>query len=108
MPGQLTKHPEITPKVLRSASTQCGEGAPQDILTQCPADRFCKLPGGQLCVFGLPEASKMTQITALERQAIAPAAQAGAQPDQGSVGTEAFFAGAVIGIAYSRLRRGSH
>ena len=56
MPEQLTKHPEVTLKVLRSSGAKCAEGATQEILTQCPAQRFCKLPGGEICVFGLSEA----------------------------------------------------
>ena len=43
MPEQLTKHPEVTLEVLRSAGAKCGEGTQQSILTQCPAERFCKL-----------------------------------------------------------------
>ena len=69
MPEQLTKHPEVTLQVLRSAGAQCAQGAAQDILTRCPADRFCKLPGGELCVFGLSDASRMTQVSAEEWKA---------------------------------------
>ena len=75
MPEQLTKHPEVTIQVLRSAGARCGEGAPQDILKACPAARFCKLPGGEVCVYGLPEAMQMTQVAPAEwRALLAPAA----------------------------------
>jgi hypothetical protein len=70
MPEQLTKHPDVTLQVLRSAGAKCGEGAKQEILTQCPAARFCKLPGGELCVFGLSDASKMTQVSPAEWKAL--------------------------------------
>jgi hypothetical protein len=70
MPEQLTKHPDVTLQVLRSAGAQCGTGATQEILTACPAARFCKLPGGELCVYGLNEATRMTQISAGEWQAV--------------------------------------
>lgn len=70
MPEQLTKHPDVTLKVLRSAGAKCDEGAPQRILTQCPTHRFCKLPGGEICVYGLPEARNMTQISAADWQAV--------------------------------------
>lgn len=70
MPEQLSKHPEVTLDVLRSAGAACGTGAPQDILKACPAGRFCKLPGGEVCVYGLPEATQMTQITAAEWRAV--------------------------------------
>ena len=56
MPEQLTKHPEVTLQVLRSAGAQCGTGAPPTILKACPAERFCKLPGGDICVYGLADA----------------------------------------------------
>lgn len=70
MPEQLTKHPDVTLQVLRSGGAQCGAGAPQEILSACPAARFCKLPGGELCVYGLNEAPRMTQISAGEWQAV--------------------------------------
>ena len=72
MPEQLTKHPEVTLDVLRSAGLVCGErAAPQTILTQCPVDRFCKAPGGELCVYGLREASSMAQITKADWEGMA-------------------------------------
>jgi hypothetical protein len=70
VPEQLTKHPDVTLQVLRSGGAQCGAGAAQEILTACPAARFCKLPGGELCVYGLNEAPRMTQISAGEWQAV--------------------------------------
>ncbi len=83
MPEQLTKHPDVTLQVLRSGGAQCGAGAAQEILTACPAARFCKLPGGELCVYGLNEATRMTQISSSEWQTVlrsvaAPAAPASA------------------------------
>src|SRR3989442_14103290 len=69
MPEQLTKHPDVTLQVLRSAGAQCGAGATQDILKACPAERFCKLPGGEVCIYGLPEIAQMTQIGPSEWQA---------------------------------------
>lgn len=49
MPEQITKYPDVTLKVLKGAGAVCGEGAPQKILTQCPAERFCSLPTGEIC-----------------------------------------------------------
>lgn len=66
MPEQLTKHPEITLQVLRSAGASCAVGEKPEILVKCPAERFCKLPGGEICVYGLNDAAKMTQITAAD------------------------------------------
>lgn len=115
MPEQLTKHPEVTLEVLRSSGAKCGEGAPQDILTQCLAQRFCKLPGGEICVFGLPEASRMTQVTAAEWRALLPSTPSGT-PHTASLfagdvllgGGVGLLAGLAIGIAVSRLRRHHH
>jgi len=73
MPEQLTKHPDVTLQVLRSGGAKCGVGEGQEILTRCPAERFCKLPGGEVCVYGLPDAPRMTQITAADWQALAAA-----------------------------------
>jgi hypothetical protein len=112
MPEQLTKHPEVTLQVLRSAGARCGEGAPQEILTRCPAERFCKLPGGEVCVYGLPQASQMTQISAADWTALG--AQPPPQPPVQAPATGAdallgggigLLVGAVIGIAGSRLWR---
>lgn len=112
MPEQLTKHPDVTLQVLRSAGAQCAEGAPQEILTSCPAERFCKLPGGEICVFGLSDASKMTQITSAEWRALLPSALPESPPMSESFVGEALLsgglgllAGVAIGVAVSRLRR---
>lgn len=115
MPEQLTKHPEVTLQVLRSAGAQCAEGAPQDILTTCPAERFCKLPGGEICVFGLSDASKMTQITSAEWRALLPPALPESPSTSESLASEALLsgglgllAGVAIGLAVSYLRRRPH
>ena len=82
MPEQLTKHPQVTLQVLRSSGAKCAQGEAQDILTQCPAERFCKLPG-EICVFGLSDASRMTQITAAEWKALTPASDGLTRPSSG-------------------------
>jgi hypothetical protein len=112
MPEQLTKHPEVTLKVLRSSGAKCAEGARQEILTQCPAQRFCKLPGGEICVFGLSDASKMTQITSADWKALVqslPAAHVGSSESGGAdvllSSGSGLIAGAVMALAVSRLWR---
>ena len=80
MPEQLTKYPEATIQLLRSAGAKCGEGSVQEILTKCPANSFCKLPHGELCVYGLADASKMTQISTSELQALVPSPEAAPPP----------------------------
>jgi hypothetical protein len=53
-------------QVLKGAGAKCGEGAAQKILTQCPAARFCALPTGEICVYGIDEIPHMTQIDVRE------------------------------------------
>jgi len=115
MPEQLTKHPAVTLQVLRSAGAQCAEGAPQETLTTCPSERFCKLPGGEICVFGLSDASKMTQITSIEWRALLPSALPESPSTSESFTSESLLsgglgllAGVAIGLAVSRLRRRQH
>lgn len=102
MPEQLTKHPQVTLQVLRSAQAQCGEGASQDILRTCPAERFCKLPGGEICVYGVADAPQMTQFTAADWRQLVPLAAVGAAPaPQPLVAPPVLFAvaGLLIGVA---------
>ena len=115
MPEQLTKHPEVTLQVLRSAGARCAEGAPQDILTSCPTERFCKLPGGEICVYGLSDASKMTQITSTEWRAVLPSAMPESSSTSQPFMSEALLsgglgllAGVAIGLIVSHLRRRHH
>ena len=66
MPEQITKYPDVTLKVLAEAGALCGKGAEQKILTTCPRDRFCALSTGEICVYGIDEIPRMTQISAQE------------------------------------------
>ena len=78
MPEQISKYPEVTLKVLKGAGAVCGEGAEQKILTQCPAERFCALSTGEICVYGVEEIPQMTQITPMElARVVCPGAQQG-------------------------------
>jgi hypothetical protein len=70
MPELLSKHPEVTLQVLKSGGARCGEGVPPEVLKACPPAQFCKLPGGEVCVHGLADASRMTQITATDWRAV--------------------------------------
>ena len=74
MPEQITKHPDVTIQVLQSAGAKCGPGLQKQILTKCPADRFCALPGGEMCIYGTDQVAQMTQITPRE---LCPPARAG-------------------------------
>lgn len=66
MPEIITKYPDVTRQVLESAGAKCGAGEPQRILTQCPRERFCALPGGEICIYGLGDISAMTQVRKAE------------------------------------------
>ncbi len=113
MPEQLTKHPDVTLQVLRSAGARCGENEAQQILTTCPPERFCKLPGGEMCIYGLADAPRMTQISPAEWQAtfrslsLEPAAPKPAPPaSEGSLllGGGLLLAGVALGAVLSRWR----
>jgi len=107
MPEQISKYPDVTLQVLRGAGAACGEGAPQKILKQCPADRFCSLRTGEICVYGIRDIAQMTQITPRElAQVVCPRAQQGAVFSAGIWGVEAALLGAVFlsGIALGRYR----
>ena len=66
MPEQISKYPDVTLEVLKGAGARCGPGVEKKILTQCPDERFCALPTGEICVFGLEQIPQMTQITTRE------------------------------------------
>ena len=113
MPEQLTRHPEVPLEVLRSARPRCAEGAPQEILQQCPRERFCKLPGGELCVYGLPQAAQMTQVTRAEWQSllgtIAPSPAPPPWPALGATAALGLGVGALLtALVLRRRRRARH
>lgn len=66
MPEQITKYPEVTIEVLKGAGARCGVGVEQTILKKCPRDRFCALPTGEMCVYGITDIPQMTQISSRE------------------------------------------
>lgn len=63
MPEVITKYPETVVQVLRGPGAKCGPGQEQKILKACPPERFCSLPSGELCVYGIQEIRMMTQVT---------------------------------------------
>lgn len=66
MPELLTKHLDVTLKLLKDANVHCGTGAPQTILKTCPKDQFCALPTGELCIYDITQIDQMTQIQPTE------------------------------------------
>ena len=111
MPEQITMHPEVTLQVLQSAGAVCGERLAQQILMQCPAERFCKLPGGELRVYGLPDAPRMTKISTADWSALASSTVQPVPPPAPSVtglavaAAVALVIGATAGVAIGRRRR---
>jgi hypothetical protein len=106
MPEQISKYPEVTLQVLRESGAICGQGAPQQILKQCPRDRFCSLRTGEICVYGINDIPKMTQITSQElAKVVCPQAQKAAMFSAGISGLEAALicAGFLSGIIVRRL-----
>ena len=112
MPEQISKYPEVTLKVLKSAGAVCGEGAPQKILTQCPTEQFCSLPTGEICVYGIKDIPQMTQIKPQElarvvfpnaqQNDVAPATVLG---PQGILSLAAvFLAGLVLGRVWKNFK----
>jgi hypothetical protein len=106
MPEQISKYPDVTLEVLKGAGAVCGGGAPQEILTQCPSERFCSLPTGEICVYGIKEIPQMTQITLQElAQVICPMAQQGAAVSGVMSGTKGIMLGAalLVGLVLGRF-----
>lgn len=66
MPEIVTKHPEIVFKILKEAHIKCGTGENPTILKTCSSDKFCSLPTGELCIYGIKDVSQMTQINVFE------------------------------------------
>ena len=110
MPEQISKYPDVTLQVLRESGAVCGQGAPQQILKQCPRDRFCSLKTGEVCVYGINEIPKMTQITTQElAKVVCPLTpKAASLFSSGVPGLEAvlILASFVSGLGLSKLRYG--
>lgn len=111
MPEQISRYPEVTLSVLKGAGAKCGEGVEQRILTACPPERFCSMPSGEICVYGLSEIPKMTQIKPADLQPIVcpPAnASASGKPTIGAIEAGAMGATLVVGLLLGRFWRARH
>jgi hypothetical protein len=106
MPEQISKYPDVTLRVLRESGAVCGQGAPQKILKQCPRDRFGSLRTGEICVYGINEIPKMTQITSQElAKVVCPQAQKAALFSAGISGLEAAL---IVAVFLSGLGAGKY
>jgi hypothetical protein len=110
MPEVVTKHPDVVKEVLQSAGAKCGVGAPQKILTKCPREQFCALPGGEVCVYAPSEVGEMTQLTRAELCASRSEGQApagGVLAEAAPWGAASMLPAAIIAAVIARRRRGS-
>jgi hypothetical protein len=105
MPEQISKYPDVTLKVLKGAGARCGDGITPKILTKCPADRFCALPTGEICVYGITEIPQMTQIAPKElARVVCPGAQPSSSVGAGSAEAIALAGALAIGFMIGRYR----
>ena len=103
MPEVLSKYPDVVLRVLQGGGARCGEKAKPRILKRCPPKQFCSLPTGEICVYGLRDIPKMTQIRTEELAAIVCRSERSSATDAAFFGTEsvalvvAFGVGLVLG-----------
>jgi len=105
MPEILTKHPSVVIDVLESGGAECGDGLPQKILTQCPREAFCALPGGEMCVYGITEVSTMTQISEADLAPLVCTQSAGGCAMTGEGDAAALFITLLAGFIIGRRTR---
>lgn len=112
MPEQISKYPEVTIQVLKGGGARCGPGVEKQILKQCPSERFCAFPSGEICVYGIAQIPQMTQIKTGElAQIVCPPAPrsetdpGGVQwPDLSALGVT-FALGLAVGAVSRRVRK---
>jgi hypothetical protein len=112
MPEQISKYPEVTIQVLKGGGASCGPGVEKQILKQCPSERFCAFPSGEICVYGIEQIPQMTQIKSAElaRVLCPPARRSGLDPgempwpDLGASGLT-FVLGLAVGAVSLGFRR---
>ena len=66
MPELLARKPEIVMKILINNGAKCNTGEKQQILTNCPPDKFCSLKTGEFCIYGVNELSHSSQIQPMD------------------------------------------
>lgn len=111
MPEQISKHPDVTIQVLKGGGARCGPGVEKKILKQCPSERFCSFPSGEICVYGVDQIPQMTQIKTAElARVVCPPAkisQAGfggvAWPEASALGVT-FALGLAVGAVSLKFR----
>jgi hypothetical protein len=101
MPEIITKYPEIVMQILKVVG-KCGVGVKQQILTTCPPEKFCSLPTGEICVYGLEDIPRMTQISTSDLAKVVIVST----PEFSILNLVIFFIGLVVGsmITYFMLK----
>ena len=66
MPEMMTKYPEVAIRILKNAGFECGADVKQQILTQCPKERFCATKTGEICIYDVQGIASMTQVSTAE------------------------------------------
>lgn len=109
MPEIISKYPEVTLKVLKEAGARCGPEFQPRILTKCPPERFCSLPTGEICVYGLNDIPQMTQISVAEIIQVVSVTSLPIPIPKSTFSAEvlflivlAFIVGALLGILFFR------
>jgi len=110
MPEVLSKYPETVLRVLQGGGARCGEKVEPQILKRCPPKQFCSLPTGEICVYGLGDIPKMTQVRMEELAAVVCPSERSSSRDAAAPGLEslglliAFGVGIVLGRFLRRSR----
>jgi len=105
MPEQITKYPDVTLKVLKDAGAAAARG-PAENSEAVPGRPFLLVAHGGICIYGMNEIPKMTQITRLElARCVCPKAQ-----QSGILGLDPIIFGAVflVGLTMGRFFRFTH
>ena len=113
MPEQISKYPEVTISILKDAGARCGEGVKQKILKKCPPERFCSMPTGEVCIYGIEDIPMMTQVSTRELARVvcppgqvSPAGSSSLPAFQAAPVLAAFAAGIVAGALGYRFGKG--
>ena len=114
MSEQITKNLDTTRHVLNGVGAQCGQGLPQKNLKECPKERFCSFPGGEMCIYG---ADQLPQIKPTDGQALAVVTVSEGSPKEGTpkeitaaegfAVAAVFIAGIALGRFWPRVRKTS-
>lgn len=112
MSEQVTKYLDTTRHALNSIGAQCGQGLPQKSLKDCPKERFCAFPGGEMCIYS---ADQLSQIMPAGGQTLAVVTVSEGTPPaatpkeitaaEGFAVAAVFIAGIALGRFWPKVRK---